>query len=119
MGNKEADENKSVNGESKAAEHFDVSDCEMIELFDDDGEEMTLQLLDTIAMVGKTYFVLTPYDPDEPESDEPIESEVYIMTLKSDGDTETLELVEDDDETARVFEEFKNYADEEYEFLDE
>lgn len=87
----------------------------IIELTDEiTGESVLFEHLDTIDLNGKQYFVLTDYSEEPTE-----ESDVYVMTIVVDEDgEETLEIVEDDEEVADVFDIFKERVGDEFEFLD-
>lgn len=87
----------------------------IIELIDEEtGENVPFEHLDTIEMDGKTYFVLTEYF-DEPTE----ENDVYVMVVVTDENgEETLEIVEDKQTVMKVFDEFKERCDGEFDFLD-
>jgi len=87
----------------------------IIELTDEvTGESVLFEHLDTIELNGKEYFVLTDYY-EEPQE----ESDVYVMTIVVDDEgEETLEIVEDDAEVAKIFAMFKERVGDEFEFLD-
>ena len=87
----------------------------IIELVDEEtGETVPFEHLDTIEMDGETYFVLTEFFEEPAE-----ENDVYVMTVVTDGNgEETLEIVEDSDLVMKVFNEFKERCDGEFDFLD-
>ncbi len=87
----------------------------IIELVDEEtGENIPFEHLDTIEMDGQTYFVLTDYFEEPTE-----ESDVYIMTIVVDeSGEETLEIVEDQGTVMKVFNEFRERTEGEFEFLD-
>ncbi|OQB13902.1 MAG: hypothetical protein BWY15_01530 [Firmicutes bacterium ADurb.Bin193] len=87
----------------------------IIELTDENtGEKVLFEHLDTVELDGNMYFVLTEYYEEEPE-----ESDVYIMCVKTDEDgEESLEIVEDDAIIDSVFDIFKERSGDDYEFLD-
>lgn len=87
----------------------------IIELVDEEtGENIPFEHLDTIEMDGNTYFVLTDYFEEPTE-----ESDVYIMTIVVDeSGEETLEIVEDQALVMKVFNEFRERTEGEFEFLD-
>ena len=87
----------------------------IIELVDEEsGETVPFEHLDTIEMDGETYFVLTEFF-DEPAE----ENDVYIMSIVTDDDgEETLEIVEDQATVMKVFKEFRERCDGEFDFLD-
>lgn len=87
----------------------------IIELFDEEtGETVPFEHLDTIEMDGETYFVLTEFFEEPAE-----ENDVYVMTIVTDENgEETLEIVENSDIVMKVFNEFKERCDGEFDFLD-
>lgn len=69
---------------------------------DDDGNELTLEVLDYLAYEGKEYALLTEYvedDEDDGDEDEPIEA--YIMEVRPVGEDQE-EFVPVDDDLAEV-----------------
>ena len=101
------------------AEHLENTELSIIELFDEDGESMKFQLLDTIKMSGKTYVVLVGVDEEDEIADDADEQDVYIMALVNSGGEDVLELIEDDEELQRVFDEFRDYSQADFDFADE
>lgn len=87
----------------------------IIELVDEEtGENVPFEHLDTIEMDGKTYFVLTEYFEEPAE-----ENDVYVMVAVTDENgEETLEIVEDKQTVMKVFNEFRERCDGEFDFLD-
>ena len=89
-----------------------------IVLYDDEGDSVEFEHLDTIELDGKKYVVLTPFVAEEDQQDGE-ESDVYIMAVV---DTETgdnvLEMIDSEEEIERVFQEFKKRTAEDYEFLE-
>lgn len=87
----------------------------IIELVDEEsGESVPFEHLDTIEMDGNTYFVLTEFFEEPAE-----ENDVYIMTIVTDDNgEETLEIVEEQAIVMKVFEEFRERCDGEFDFLD-
>lgn len=87
----------------------------IIELVDEEsGESVPFEHLDTIEMDGNTYFVLTEFFEEPAE-----ENDVYIMTIVTDEQgEETLEIVEEQAIVMKVFEEFRERCDGEFDFLD-
>ena len=86
-------------------------------LYDDEGDSVEFEHLDTIEMDGKKYVVLTPYVEDEASQDE--ESDVYIMAVvESDTGDNVLEMVDSEEEIEKVFQEFKKRTIDDYEFLE-
>ncbi|MBR6221593.1 MAG: DUF1292 domain-containing protein [Clostridia bacterium] len=69
---------------------------------DDDGNELTLEVLDYLAYEGKEYALLTEFvedDEDDGDEDEPIEA--YIMEVRPVGEDQE-EFVPVDDDLAEV-----------------
>lgn len=87
----------------------------IIELVDEEtGETIPFEHLDTIEMDGNTYFVITEFFEEPAE-----ENDVYVMTVAEDADgEEILEIVEDQAVVMKVFEEFRERCDGEFDFLD-
>ncbi len=87
----------------------------IIELIDEEsGEAVPFEHLDTIEMNGVTYFVLTEFFEEAAE-----ESDVYIMSIVVDENgEETLEIVEDQATVMKVFKEFRERCEGEFDFLD-
>ena len=87
----------------------------IIELIDEEsGEAVPFEHLDTIDMDGVTYFVLTEFFEEAAE-----ESDVYIMSIVVDENgEETLEIVEDQNMVMKVFKEFRERCEGEFDFLD-
>ncbi len=87
----------------------------IIELIDEEsGEAVPFEHLDTIDMDGVTYFVLTEFFEEAAE-----ESDVYIMSIVVDENgEETLEIVEDQAIVMKVFNEFRERCEGEFDFLD-
>ena len=87
----------------------------ILELVDEEtGETVPFEHLDTIETDGETYFVLTEFFEEPAE-----ENDVYVMTVVTDENgEEILEIVEDSDLVMKVFNEFKERCDGEFDFLD-
>ena len=85
---------------------------ELLELVDEDGNKVQLEVLDIIDVDDKEYALLMPphEHPEGEEHDE--ETEVVVMRLKRDGEDYTLELIEDENEFARVEEYIEQLEDE-------
>lgn len=95
----------------------DADEINVIELFDENGESIKFEHLDTIGMNGKRYVVITPIVEEMPDNEE-IESDVYIMVIVNNEDgEEMLEMIEDEQEIASVFEVFKTRTKDDYEFI--
>lgn len=82
---------------------------DMVSLFDEDGDEIQLELLDVIEYEGDSYAVMLPPD----------DNEVVIMLLEELNDEEDVYApVEDDDTLTAVFEAFKEKYKDEFNFED-
>lgn len=107
------EDNMNVN--SVGNEHEE--EINVIELFDENGESIKFEHLDTIAMNDKRYVVITPMVEEVPE-DEEVESDVYIMLIVTDENgEEMLEMIDDEQEIASVFEVFKTRTKDDYDFV--
>ncbi|GHT40811.1 hypothetical protein FACS189437_06920 [Bacteroidia bacterium] len=91
-------------------------EVEVIELFDDNGESLNMELLQTVEYNGKSYLVLTPFIEDEMLIDTDIPATVFIMQEEfQNGNERLLNPVEDESIVEKVFAKFKkqtngNYA---------
>ena len=68
---------------------------------DDDGNELTMEVLDYLAYEGKEYALLTELVEDEDEVDEDEPEEVYIMEVRPVGDDQE-EFVPVDEDLAET-----------------
>ena len=94
------------NNEDMNMEEYEV---EMVSLFDEDGDEIQLELLDVIEYEGDSYAVMLPPD----------DNEVVIMLLEELNDEEDVYApVEDDETLTAVFEAFKEKYKDEFNFED-
>lgn len=71
---------------------------DLIETFDENGNKVTFELLDIVAVDDVEYALLLPTDADENED----ESEVLLMRLKKDGEEYSFEAIDDDEEFNKV-----------------
>lgn len=86
----------------------------IVVLFDDEGNELHLEVLDIIEDGGKRYAVGVDVNQDEEEET------VLIMKITEAGeDEDILEPIEDDDELQKIFGIFRERMEEEFEFVDE
>lgn len=89
--------------------------------YDEEGEQLAFQHLDTIELNGNTYVVVTPLESDE-ESDEEDE-EIIILKVDSTNIDEVDEEEEgeatfvnvEDEEADEVYEEYCRRCEEDYE----
>ena len=81
-----------------------------ITLTDDDGNDVSFEILDTVEYSGRLFAVLIPFD----EEDDGV---VVLEVLPSDDpDYDDFVAVEDEDLVNEVFEEFKKNYQGEYDF---
>ncbi len=71
---------------------------DLIETFDENGNKVTFELLDIVAVDDVEYALLIPTETDENEE----ESEVLLMRLKKDGEEYSFEAIDDDEEFNKV-----------------
>ncbi len=88
----------------------------ILTFFDENDEAVELEIVDSFEIGDIKYAALaTPED----DSNEDIESEVYIMRIESESSGEDVFVsIEDDDELDRAFEMFKDRCSEEFDILD-
>lgn len=81
-------------------------EADLIVLLDDDGEEHSFEILDTLEHEDKTYYALLPIF-DDPSEQVEAEGEYYIFEIiEEDGEEQLAEVENDDllDELAEIFE---------------
>ena len=90
-------------------------------LLDENGEEQTFELLDTLEEDGNVYYALVPVY-DNPEDSITGDAELVVLKLEDPNDEETLITIEDDDEYERIgnifLDRLENYYDGEEEEFD-
>jgi len=84
---------------------------ELLELVDEDGNKVQMEVLDILTVDDKEYALLMP-PHEHTEGEEHDEAEVVVMRLKRDGEDYVLELIDDEDEFARVEEYIEQLEDE-------
>lgn len=85
----------------------DEKDAENIVLQNEEGEDTEFEQIATIPLDDKLYCILRPLNvPDVGED------EAFVFELSDDDETESLEVVTDDDISARVFDEYYRLCDE-------
>lgn len=95
-----------INNENFNEDELDY-EAEIVTLYDEDGNEIELELLDVIEYDGESYAVMLPPDDDE----------VIIMLLEELNDEEdTYAPVDDEDKLTAVFEAFKEKFKDEFDF---
>ncbi len=83
-------------------------------LEDEDGNEQTFEMLDSMEYNGETYYALTPY-PEDLEHD----GEVVILKAVIENDEELMVSIEDDAEYEEIGAKFLERINEMFEFDDE
>ena len=84
---------------------------ELLELVDEDGNKVQMEVLDILTVDDKEYALLMPpHEHSEDEADN--ETEVVVMRIKRDGEDYVLELIEDEEEFSRVEEYIEQLEDE-------
>jgi GTPase SAR1 family protein len=91
----------------------DEEEIIIITLSSEDGEEIELELLDTIEYESARYAVLLPLEEDEEEG-----TDVIILLVENEGDDEIFSEVQDEKTLEAVFEIFKEHFADEIEFLE-
>ena len=81
-----------------------------ITLTDDNGEDVSFEIIDTLEYEGRTYAVLLPFDEEDDEV-------VILEIIPGEGpDYDEFVSVDDDELLEKVFEVFKENYDGEYDF---
>ncbi len=81
-----------------------------ITLTDDNGEDISFEIIDTLEYDDRTFAVLLPFEDEDGEV-------IILEILPGEGpDYDEFVSVDDDDLIEKVFEEFKKNYDGEYEF---
>lgn len=83
-------------------------------LVDDEGNEQTFEMLDSMEYEGETYFALTPY-PEDLDND----GEVVILKKVIEGDEEIMVSIDNDEEYEKVGDEFMKRIDGMFEYGDD
>jgi uncharacterized protein YrzB (UPF0473 family) len=86
-----------------------------VTLTDDDGEEETFQLVQTVEVEGKQYGVLVSADADmdeetEEAEDEEDEGDILILRVTEENGEEYFEEIEDDAEFQKVVKHLESIA---------
>lgn len=79
---------------------------DLLTLEDEDGQEVTFEVIDVTEINGTRYMAVVPYTPGEEDADE--EAELILMRIGTDEQGEYMDIVDDDEElitVGRVFEE--------------
>ena len=96
----------------------DEYEADLIVLLDDDGEQHSFEILDTLEHNDKTYYALLPIF-DDPEEQVESDGQYYIFeVIEEDGDEQLAEVEDDEllDELDEIFtERFETLFDDEEE----
>jgi len=89
-------------------ENTDASrDIEVVEIFDDQGQSMVFEILETIEDGGKNYFLLTSYHEENQESNDEVAEDVFIMQeVEIDGE-KMLAHLEEREVMEKIFAKFR------------
>jgi len=91
----------------------------VVELFDDSGEKIVFELLDTLEYGGEKYSLLTPYYETEEEYNLTSAADVFIMKeVWSNTGESMLETVENVELLQKIYSIFKQKHSSDYEFRD-
>ena len=88
----------------------------IIVLTDDEGKELELEYLDRIAYKGNSYAVLIPPETDEDDDSDEAADVVILRIEKKENDTESYDVVDDENVLSEVFEIFKERFKEYFDF---
>ena len=83
---------------------------DLLTLEDEDGKEVTFEVIDATEVNGTRYLAVIPYQED-PESLQE-DAELILMRIGTDDEGEYMDIVDDDEElitVGKVFEERRNY----------
>ena len=88
---------------------FDMEQDNIVELFDDEGNELKFEHLMTLEYKGNSYICLAPAEPMEDVADD----EMVIMRIEQDEETgeDVYATIEEDEELNEVFEEYLRIAE--------
>ncbi|MBQ9376131.1 MAG: DUF1292 domain-containing protein [Ruminococcus sp.] len=87
-------------------------------LEDEEGNQLSFEMLDVMEFEGEKYFALTPYF-EEPEDMLNDSGEVVILKSEFVGDEEMMVSIDDDDEYEKIGKIFMKRIEEMFEFDDE
>jgi len=94
-------------------EDMSIERDDIVVLVDENDEEVEFEYLDTVEFDDNEYVVLLPmYDQEEEEREI---DEVVILKIEH-GEEDSFVSIDDDNELAAVFEEFRSRMESEYEF---
>lgn len=88
---------------------LDMEQDNLVELYDDEGNELKFEHLMTLEFKGHTYICLAPAEPMEDVA----EDEMVIMRIEADEETgeDVYATIEDETELDEVFEEYLRIAE--------
>ena len=81
-------------------EMLEEASPDLLTLEDEDGKEVTFEVIDVTEIDGTRYMAVVPYQED-PESLEE-DAELILMRIGTDEDGEYMDIVDDDEELIRV-----------------
>ena len=87
-------------------ELLEESTPDLLTLEDEDGQEVTFEVVDVTEINGTRYMAVVPYEETPAAEDE--EAELLIMRIGTDDQGEYMDIVDDDEElitVGKVFEE--------------
>ena len=113
-------DNEEVGSKPEEKPDGEVVKIPVVELFDESGDKVVFQLLDTIEFENDKYNVLTPYYETAEEYDLENPADAFIMkeVINNATNEPMLETVEDQDILQTVYGLFKSKHSSEYEFRD-
>ena len=76
---------------------------DFITIVDDDGQELELEVLDSLEMNGKNFMAFLPADMDE---DDPNFGMIILRSILDENGDTLYESVDDDEELDQVYDEF-------------
>lgn len=93
---------------------MEVENDDIVTLYDEEGNEVRFEHLDTFELNENVYVVLLEVLDGGAESDE-----VVILRLDKSSGEETLVIIEDDEELQAAFDEFTFRVEEQFDFDDD
>lgn len=87
--------------------------ADLVGLEDEDGVTHVFELLDVCEVGDEEYVALVPYSED-PEEQEEMDEELYIMRRSQNGEEVYYDIIEDDEELESVMQVFLTRLEDEY-----
>ena len=84
--------------ENEKETEMEEMEQQLVEVLDEEGNTIELEVLDFVDVEGVEYAVLAPVSDLDEDSDEEEEVEAVLMRVVKDGDDFSLETIEDDEE---------------------